>query len=312
MVRSLEDITKDKKMVCIYGPTASGKSRLAMQLALALGGEIVNCDSVQVYKDFDIGSAKPSLSDYNMVPHHLFDIISFTEDYDANLFAQDARAVINEISSRGKLPIMVGGTGLYFRALLRDRFHEQLPKDEKLRSELELLSNQALLVELTARNPQRAEQLHINDRYRLLRAVELSRLLPDSGKSLAKAPAGDWGAAFKIYVCPSRSSLHHRINGRVTEMLSSGLVDEVKSLLAAGCSVAAKPMNAIGYKQVCQFLRGELEQSDLEASIQAATRQYAKRQITWFKKMPNDLQLSSIAKNVCEDLVAQVAREVHP
>lgn len=270
--------------IAVIGPTASGKSALAMQLAKERNGEIVSCDSVQVYKDFDIGSAKPTKAEQAEVPHHLIDVVTWREPMDAGRYARLAEAAIRDIRARGRLPIVVGGTGLYLRALVADRWHGDLPKDEQLRIQLEDQTNEQLIETLKKIDPERAAELHANDRVRLLRAVEIATLA-----------GGDWREKQQkaepilrphiIRLDPDRTLLHKRIALRAQQMLDLGLIDEVRRILASGCPPDARPMLSIGYKQAADYLAGTLPEPDIAEAITIATRQYAKRQNTWFKKL---------------------------
>ena len=280
---------KNFEYIVVAGPTASGKSGLALKLAEELNGEIVNCDSVQVYKGFDIGSAKPSSEEQNFVPHHLFDVVEAHEDFDAAVYARQAKQVIQEIRGRSRIPIVVGGTGLYLRSLWGQNFHD-LPKDPELRSKLEKISNEELMNELEKVDPQRATQIHFNDHLRLVRAVELTRLLggPVSGLEAAEDQSDQ---AFKIKMNVPRKLLHKRIAIRVEKMLEAGLEQEVRGLIQKGISYSSKPMQSIGYKQMCEQLDGKALSNDaLIEEIVIATRQYAKRQETWFRKVSFDYQ----------------------
>lgn len=277
-------ISKNKFLV-VAGPTASGKSALAMDLAKKLNGEIVSCDSVQVYRGFDIGSAKPSLSERADIPHHLIDVCDWQDDFDAARFALAAREAIADIQSRGRLAIVAGGTGLYLRALLQQGFHADLPSDEKLRSELKQREPSVLYAELVVKDPKRAAELHPNDSYRVVRALELNILL--GGPLAEKLPAVEAEAdeqAVVVVLDPVRSVLHDRIADRTTKMLGSGLEHEVKDLLETGVAAQCKPMQSIGYKEVAAHLAGLVSGGSLAEKINAATRQYAKRQCTWFRK----------------------------
>ena len=279
------------KYIVIAGSTASGKSFLALNLAEKLQGEIVNCDSIQVYKGFDIGSAKPSSEDLERVPHHLYSIAEPSQDFDAVTYARQARACISNIIGRGKIPIVVGGTGLYLRTLWGQNFHG-LPTDPSLRQELQVLDSSALMDELKVSDPIRAQAIHPNDRFRLVRAVELCRLLgrPVTGLEDSSDCSHE---AFKIRVSIDRQSLHARIRRRVLAMLESGLVEEVVKLLESGTIEDTKPMKSIGYKQTLDYIHGRIGRQELEDAIVIATRQYAKRQETWFRKVPFDLKVQN-------------------
>jgi tRNA dimethylallyltransferase len=280
-----------QEYLVIAGPTASGKSALAMEIAQRFHGEIINCDSVQLYRGFNIGSAKPTAEEQALIPHHLLDVVSAHENYDARCFAEDTEALIQEIRGRNRLPIVVGGTGLYLRALWRDNWHD-LPKSESLRQELESWSNDELHKHLHEIDPARAAQLHRNDRFRLQRAVEIARL---TGKPLsAQTPKTDErNRAFAIRVLCPRPLLQERSLLRVEQMLKAGLIDEVRQLLASGVDPQCKPMQSIGYAQVVEFLEGKITEAELPEQIQIATRQYAKRQETWFKKVQFDASWTS-------------------
>jgi tRNA dimethylallyltransferase len=277
--------------VVIAGPTASGKSALALALAERIGGEIVGCDSVQVYRGFDVGSAKPSAEEMGRVRHHLIDVVDWNEDYDAARYARDARKAIGDIKERKKIPVVVGGTGLYLRALLQEAFHDDLPSDEGLRSELRKETSEVLYSRLKACDPKRASEIHPNDRFRVVRALELNILLggPVHEKTSIQVEADSDAVIFILD--PERATLHERIALRTAQMLKEGLMGEVSNLIKSGVSVTCKPMESIGYKQAATFLKGTLAEELLFDQIKAATRQYAKRQSTWFRKTKDALVL---------------------
>lgn len=298
---SLEKNVKTTKKLsgylAIIGPTASGKSDLALKLASELDGEIVSCDSVQIYKGFDIGSAKPTADERARIPHHLLDLMEWSESFDANQYRLAARKVIADIESRGKQAIVVGGTGLYFRALWGYEFHD-LPHDEILKQELSKLSQDELYDKLKQLDPERSAVLHKHDKFRLVRACEVAILTGGSvsdyikNQDLSLCPP-----AFIIKCLPSKSQLHENIVKRTQQMLDQGLIAETKKLLSQGCPFDAKPMQSIGYRQVCDYLSSEISPAarssvvneELSAKIITATRQYAKRQYTWFQKIEPNL-----------------------
>ncbi len=275
----------------IAGPTASGKSQLAMSIAEACNGELVCCDSVQLYQGFEIGTAAPSAADQARVPHQLFGSVRWDATYDAFRFAADARRVIQDIQGRERLPIVVGGTGLYLRALIGPAFHEQLPSDEDLRRRLAKRSTAELAKLLRRLDPDRAAELHVHDRVRLLRSLEIRVSSGQPFHELTEVKGEQDPAAHVVIVAPDRAHLHTVINQRSQEMLAQGLVQEVQGLLTQGVSKDCKPMQSIGYRQVVQFLADEFEQSELGDRIAAATRQYAKRQDTWFRKVQATLRV---------------------
>ena len=284
------------RSLVVAGPTASGKSQLAMDLARSLGGEIVSCDSVQLYRGFDIGSAKPTPAERREIPHHMVDIMGWQDGYDASRYAHDAREAIAQILSRDRIPIIVGGTGLYLRALWGEEW-DNLPSDERLREELSVLSADQLHQQLTALNPQRAAQIHRNDRYRLQRGLEIALLSKDAAYDKKERQRDEKGRNehVMIFIAVKREMLHERIARRTANMLDAGLISEVENLVREGCPLTVKPMQSIGYKQVAQLLSGQLARADLAPSIEAATRQYAKRQRTWFHKVPADVYLDEPA-----------------
>jgi len=282
-----------KSFLVVAGPTGSGKSALALALAQELGGEIIGCDSVQLYRGFDIGSAKPTLAERSIVRHHLIDCLTWQMDYDAAQYARDALVKLAEVRQRGQLPIVVGGTGLYLRALLGQGWHADLPQDEGLRARLAAAPLDDSYEQLRRLDPQRAAQIHPHDGYRVRRSLELvtllGRPLHEAGLKPPKAPQDH--AAFVMVLAPERTTLHAAIAARTQAMLSGGLVDEVRGLLAQGVAPTAKPMQSIGYKQALAHLGGELDDRELPGAIMAATRQYAKRQSTWFRGVVADERL---------------------
>lgn len=289
--------TSLKNTIAIVGPTASGKSALGLALAKHFAkenksGEIINCDSVQVYKDFNIGSAKASLEEQREVPHHLLDLVSWNENFDASRFREHALKSIEAIEKRSHTPIIVGGTGLYFRALCGEKFHE-LPSDSTLRKELDSLDNETLYKKLQSLDPQRAKELHPNDRFRVGRACEIAMLTGKSLASFSEVPSkNNEERPFTILCHPPREMLLKIIEKRSQKLLDDGLIEEVRSLLKAGCPSTAKPMQSIGYLQVCEYLeKGNIGEKELLGKIIIATRQYARKQLMWFRKVPIDVEL---------------------
>ena len=283
-----------RDFIAIVGPTASGKSQLAMRLATQINGEIIACDSVQIYRGFDIGSNKPTRQQQQLIPHHLLDLVNWSEDFDAERYRQLARQTIRAIVDRGKMPIVVGGCGLYFRALLGNSWHGNLPHDHRLRAELSNLDNGQLFERLQQLDHQRAQQIHRHDRLRLVRATEIAML---TGKKFSELPDSDRFelTPYTIYLRPARASLCLEIERRTHQHLNDGLVAEVQRLQAQGCDVSRKPFRSIGYQQVADYLDCEAGRyHELVARIVQATRQYAKRQTTWFNKVAYDICLNSI------------------
>jgi tRNA dimethylallyltransferase len=306
--------------ILIAGPTAVGKSEIALRLAGQLGGEIISVDSMQVYRGLDIATAKPSPADRARVPHHLIDICDLTESFDAAQFARLAHRAVAEIQSRGHTPILSGGTGLYFKAFL-EGLGEAPPADAKLRAELEATPLKNLLAELCERDPAAYEKIDKQNPRRVIRAVEVIRL---TGKSFS-AQRADWklevGSSRRDdrtarravptktnFFCVTRSSddLHKRIDARVDAMFARGLVDETRELLKHGLAENKTAMQAIGYRQVVEHLRGVRPLAETIELVKIRTRQFAKRQLTWFRARKNlkwiELKPDEPLKTVAENL----------
>ena len=276
-------------VLSVVGPTATGKSALAMALAGPLGGEIVNADALQVYRGFDIGTAKPGAVDRDRVAHHLLDILDPDEPFSAGEFARRAHAVIDEIQGRRHLPILVGGSGLYLRALIEGI--SPIPNVEpelrdRLRARFEEEGTEALRSELARLDPVTAGRLAPADKQRLLRALEV---VLGTGRPLsawiAEKPVGGGGIdAVWIGLTLPRALLYDRIAVRVERMLASGWVDEVRGLLATGLSPSVPAFQAIGYRELAGHIAGEATLEEATERIVRATRQYAKRQMTWFRR----------------------------
>lgn len=272
------------KALVIAGPTASGKTGAALALAERLGGEIVGADSVQVYRGFDIGSAKPTPEERARVPHHLIDVVDPGHDYSAAEYAAAARAVVHSIAARGRVPIVTGGTGLYLRAL----FEGLMPapgKDALRRAELEALATPALRASLAAVDPAWAARILGDDRYRLIRALEIyaSTGVPPSEWARRQAHDRPFETLW-IGLQPPREVLYERIDRRVEAMWAGGLLAEVERLVAQGYG-DTRPMASVGYAEARAQLAGELTAEQAVALAQRRTRNYAKRQGTWFRSL---------------------------
>jgi tRNA dimethylallyltransferase len=272
----------------IAGPTASGKSKLAIDVALRLGAEIISADSQQVYRFFDIGTAKPSAEDLQAVPHHLISVVDPSSSYSAAQFQKDADEAIEDIWGRGRRVVVVGGTGLYVRALLHGVI-EAPPRDDALRAEFEALAdregNEALVRKLLEVDEGSARRIHVADRLRLVRALEIS-MLSNASASERREAHGFAAAryAYRLWALdPERSELYEKINTRTAKMFEAGLLEETKGLLEAGYRDAA-PMRSVGYAQAVEFLDGIKSRAQALDEVAQKTRHYAKRQWTWFKK----------------------------
>jgi tRNA dimethylallyltransferase len=270
-------------ILLLAGPTAAGKSDVALLLAGQLSGEIISVDSMQVYRGLDIGTAKPSASERRQIPHHLIDIVNLNEAFDAARFGRLAQAAVREIQSRGRLPILCGGTGLYFQAFL-DGLGESPPADPSLRAELEAAPLSELLCELEKRDPATFARIDRQNPRRVVRALEVIRL---TGKPFSQQRA-DWSASSSPIplFCITRQTvdLHARISARVELMFKRGLAEETKELLQHGLAENKYAMQAIGYRQVVEHLRGERNLPETIELVKIRTRQFAKRQMTWFRK----------------------------
>jgi tRNA dimethylallyltransferase len=274
------------RLVVILGPTASGKSSLAVTLAQRFPGEIVSCDSVAVYRHFDIGTAKPTAEQRALAPHHLLDIAEPGEAFTAGEYSRQARAVISDIVGRGKLPIVVGGTGLYLRALLVGLFPGP-QRSEELRERLRSLAERPSYLHrlLTRLDGASAAKIHANDTPKLIRAIEVCLASRARMSELWQQRDPLIGyRILRIGLNPERQKLYERINQRARQMFADGLVEETKSLVARYGDVA--PLDSLGYRQARQFLRGELPLDEAIVAAQQGHRNYAKRQMTWFRREP--------------------------
>jgi len=277
-------------VVAVVGPTGVGKSALAVEIAERFQGEVVNFDSVQVYRGLDIGAAKPSPEERSRVPHHLFDILEPWEEFNAAAYAQRAERVIREIVARGQLPVLVGGTGLYLKALLHGLFPVEVPRKlrEELRQRLEREGLESLYAELLRVDPQAAQRIHPHDRVRILRALEVFYATGKPFSELAREHAFQEQRfrALKIGLYLPRAELYRRLEERVEKMLAQGLLEEVQGLLARGLSPGLKPLQAIGYRHMIAYLQGRMSLQEAVRLMKRDTRRYAKRQLTWFRADP--------------------------
>ncbi len=282
------------KLLIICGPTASGKSELALRLAHDLDAEIVNADSMQIYSWLDVGTAKPTPEQQAEIRHHLIDVANPAELFSAADFCAAADAAIRDIISRGKRVVVAGGTGLYLRALVKglvDSPSGEGELREALQDESGRIGNEAMLEKLRQVDPELAAGLHPNNLVRIIRALEVYQLtgMPLSDYQKKHAFATRRYEALQIGISVDRSVLYERIDDRVERMLASGLLEEVRSLLAAGYGRDIKPLRSIGYKEAVAHLAGEISAEEAVRLIKRNTRHYAKRQLTWFKADPDIL-----------------------
>ena len=273
------------KVIAIVGPTASGKTKMAIDLAKQIDGEIVSADSRLVYKGFDIASAKPTMEERDGVPHHLIDIVEPEFDYSVGNYADDARKVVYDILNRGKTPIVAGGTGLYFRVLLENYDLPRVEANPELREELNLLDKETLLEEIKQLDPISYERLYESNKRRIVRALEVMKILnkPFSEVSGQKEPEFD--VEWKMPFIESREVLYDRINKRVDIMVEQGLIEETQNLLKKHGRIK-NFVCTIGYKEVLTYIDGEATLDEALEKLKQHTRNYAKRQLTWFRANP--------------------------
>jgi len=282
-------VSHSSLLIVLLGPTGSGKTALSLALAEHFGGEIVNCDSVAIYRDFDIGTAKPTMAERGRVPHHLFDSVGPTAYVTAGEYSRQARKVLEEIKTRGSLPIVVGGTGLYLQALLEGLFAGP-ERSEELRDRLRRRAkNKSYLHRLLYRlDPVAAAKIHSHDTPKLIRAIEVclaSRKEMSEMWKEGRDPLQGFHI-LRLGLNPERVALYQRINQRAQQMFDSGLVEETGSMLEK-YGDAARPLSSLGYKQAVQLFRGEVDRDTAIQAAQQAHRNYAKRQMTWFRREPH-------------------------
>jgi tRNA dimethylallyltransferase len=279
------------KIVVICGPTGVGKTAATIALGLRLGGEVVNADSMQVYRRMDIGTAKPTPEERAALPHHLIDLVEPDEPFDAARYARLAEAAILEIAGRGRLPLVVGGTGLYLKALMHGLFDAEPPdpgRRRRLEAQADRLGSPALHDRLRSVDPETAARLHPNDRCRIIRALEV---LEATGRSMGAHHRSHRFAtrrfdALKIGLHLPRPQLYARIDRRACSMIDAGLREETEALLAMGYHGGLKPMQALGYRHMLALIAQRSTLPQALALLQRDTRRYAKRQMTWFRADP--------------------------
>ena len=278
-------------IICLAGPTASGKTALAVELAKELDGEVVSCDSMQVYRRMDIGTAKPTKAEMQGIPHHMIDVASPEEDYSVSRYCAQAAPIVEDIVARGKTAIIAGGTGLYMDSLIRGNDFAPFPSTgvrQRLEAQADAEGLEAMAAWLHAVDPEAAERIH--DRKRLLRALEVyletgETITEHNRRTQAIPPRFTpvWlGLDFE-----DRQQLYDRIDLRVTKMLETGLLEEIRGLLASGVPEKATAMQAIGYKEFVDALAGREPLEAAADQVRQSSRRYAKRQLTWFRRNPD-------------------------
>ena len=274
------------KVIAIVGPTASGKTKMAIEMAQKLDTEIISADSRLVYKGFDIGTAKPTKEEQLLVKHHMIDVVEPEYDFSVADFADGASKVISELHAKNKVPIVVGGTGLYFRILLENYDMPRVEANPQLRAELENLSNEELFAKLSNIDKVSAEKIHQNNRVRVIRALEVSLTTGKPFSSIKGVKENKYDVEWVFPEIESREILYNRINIRVDMMIKDGLVDETKNLLSRHGRIK-NLVNTIGYQEIIEYLDGNLSIDNAIEQIKQNTRRYAKRQLTWFRRNPN-------------------------
>lgn len=279
------------KLIVITGPTASGKTSLAIEFAQRFNGEIINADSMQVYRYMDIGTAKPSRDERALVPHHLIDVVDPDEEFNAALYGQLARQAIEAIRSKNKIGFLVGGTGLYIRTLLGGLLKGP-PSNPEIREDLNRRWQEegggVLYEQLKRKDTEAALRIHPHDRVRIIRALEIIDLTKERFSDLAKEHGFRENniRSLKLAIHREREELYHKINSRSLEMIEKGLVKETQNLLNRGYTADLKPMKSLGYRHAAGYLNGEWDMNQMSYLLQRDTRHYAKRQLTWFRADP--------------------------
>lgn len=304
-------------IICIAGPTASGKTALAVAMAKMLNGEVVSCDSMQIYKGMDIGTAKPTREEMDGIPHHMLDVVSPNEAFSVSRYCELATPIVEDIIARGKIAIVAGGTGLYMDALIKGNRFAPYPSTgmrEKLEQQADEQGMQAMLQLLSTMDPDSAQKLHLKDRKRILRALEVYY---ETGETITAHNLKTQSIPPKFSPIwfgledENRSALYDRIDRRVEIMLEQGLIEEIRQLLKSGISEKATAMQAIGYKEFVDALAGRSDMQSAIALVQQASRHYAKRQLTWFRRNKSIHWLRRRAAMGNEEILAAARQILH-
>jgi len=298
-----------KTVVCLIGPTASGKTEVALRLAKKINAEIISCDSMQVYKGIDIATSKPLKSQRNQIPHHLIDMVRPSQQYNAARFRTSARKIINEIHKREKLSLLVGGTGLYLRALLDGLFigpGENRSLRKKLKQQAEKYGSAYLYKRLRVLDLQAAKKIHRNDLRRIIRALEVYQISRVPISELQKKTVGirDKYDLRLFGIKRDRDELYKRIEQRVDQMFKKGLVQEIKTLNNQRLSKTARLL--LGYKEIAGFLNGKYSKDEARDLLKKNTRHYAKRQLTWFRREKGVRWIEVSPKDTAEDVAKKI------
>lgn len=302
-------------IICIAGPTASGKTALAVALAKELDGEVVSCDSMQVYRRMDIGTAKPTHAEMQGIVHHMLDVAEPDEDFSVSRYCAMATPIVDDIVARGKTAIIAGGTGLYMDALIKGNTFAPYPSTgmrEKLEAQADCEGMEAMLALLASIDPDSAARLHPKDRKRIIRALEVyyetGKTITEHNRQTQLLPPRYAPIWFALQD-EQRQTLYDRIDARVEDMLAKGLLDEIRSLLDSGVPEKATAMQAIGYKEFVDALAGRCTIEEATAQVQQASRNYAKRQLTWFRRNQSIHYLQRNKNSTLQEILMQ-ARQV--
>ena len=303
------------RIICIAGPTASGKTALAVELAKELNGEVVSCDSMQVYRRMDIGTAKPTREEMQGIPHHMIDVAEPDEDFSVSRYCDMASPIVDDIVARGKTAIIAGGTGLYMDSLIRGNAFAPFPATgvrEKLEAQADAEGMQAMLRWLQSVDPDSAARLHLSDRKRILRALEVyletGETITEHNRKTQQRPP-KYSPLWLGLDFADRGELYRRIDGRVDAMLKMGLMEEIRELLASGIPAKCTAMQAIGYKEFVNALYGGETIEQAAEEVKKSSRHYAKRQLTWFRRNPKIHWLTRQAGQKNEEILTS-ARQI--
>ena len=301
-------------IICIAGPTASGKTALAVELAKELNGEVVSCDSMQIYRRMDIGTAKPTMEEMGDIPHHMISIAEPTEDFSVSRYCDMAAPIVDDIISRGKTAIIAGGTGLYMDSLIRGNTFAPFPSTgvrESLEAKADAQGIETLMEQLRSVDPDTAARLHLSDRKRIIRALEIYL---ETGETMTshnlrtQAIAPRYQPVWFGLEDENRQDLYDRIDRRVEIMLEQGLIREIREILDRGIPKKCTAMQAIGYKEFLAALDGHCTIEEAAAQVQQSSRHYAKRQLTWFRRNPHMHWLRRTPETTTGEIVQQARR----
>ena len=302
-------------IICIVGPTASGKTALAVELAKELNGEVVSCDSMQVYKRMDIGTAKPTMEEMQGIPHHMIDVAEPDEDFSVSRYCCMAAPIVDDIVARGKTAIIAGGTGLYMDSLIRGNAFAPFPSTgvrERLEAQADREGMEAMLSRLSSIDPEAAARLHLSDRKRIIRALEVyletGQTITEHNRRTQLIPP-KYSPLWLGLDFDDRAELYRRIDARVDFMLDMGLIAEIQGLLASGIPPKCTAMQAIGYKEFVSALHGEETIAQAAEAVKKSSRHYAKRQLTWFRRNPKLHWLNRQTGQKNEEILS-IARQI--